>query len=138
MAARTRLVTPFSIQTLIVAPCVFALLCSLASAGAQAAIGPAEARAIFAHSKDKLLQLRTVHAPSFSMPLDELKARVELAQGFALQATEIDPQRSPAPAPRCCPRCGGRLRYQRTILPPRARLPIAQASPPMVPSPAPG
>jgi hypothetical protein len=77
-------------------------------------------------------------SPSFSIPLDELKARVELAQGFALQASEIDPQRSPAPAPRCCPHCGGRLRYQRTILPPRARLPIAQAPPPMMPSPAPG
>ena len=77
-------------------------------------------------------------SPSFSMPLDELKARVELAQGFALRDSVIDLEHSAAPAPRCCPHCGGRLRYQRAILPPRARLPIAQASPPMMPSPPPG
>ena len=73
-------------------------------------------------------------SPSFAMPLDELKARVELAQGFALQvpAAQIEPR----PA-LCCRLCGGRLRYQRTILPMRARLPIAQASPAMMPSPAP-
>jgi hypothetical protein len=73
-------------------------------------------------------------SPSFAMPLDELKARVEMAQGFApmATATEIEPR-----MPMCCRNCGGRLRYQRTILPPRARLPIAQACPAMMPSPAP-
>jgi len=73
-------------------------------------------------------------SPSFAMPLDELKARVELAQGFALQEPAAQIQARPA---LCCRLCGGRLRYQRTILPPRVRLPIAQASPPMMPSPAP-
>jgi hypothetical protein len=77
-------------------------------------------------------------SPSFSMPLEELKARVELAQGFALRDSEIDLERSAAPAPRCCPHCGGRLRYQRAILPPRARLPMIQPLPAMRPSPAPG
>jgi hypothetical protein len=73
-------------------------------------------------------------SPSFAMPLEELKARVELAQGFALQpaAAHIE-----ARLPLCCRLCGGRLRYQRTITPLRARLPIAPRSPPMRPSPAP-
>lgn len=68
-------------------------------------------------------------SPSFSMPLVELQARVELAQGFALReaATQIEPPS--APPPLCCRRCGGPLRYQRTILPPRARsLPQATSS----------
>jgi len=77
-------------------------------------------------------------SPSFSMPLEELKARVELAQGFALRDSEIEPERITTTAPRCCPHCGGRLRYQRTILPPRVRSPIAPAAPAMMPSPAPG
>ena len=77
-------------------------------------------------------------SPSFSMPLDELKARVELAQGFALRDSEINLERSAAPAPRCCPHCGGRLRYQRAILPPRARLTMTRRSTAMRPSPAPG
>ena len=74
-------------------------------------------------------------SPSFAMPLEELKARVEMAQGFALQLAPA--QIEPRP-PLCCRLCGGRLRYQRTILPLRARLPIAQAAPAMMPSPAPG
>jgi hypothetical protein len=59
-------------------------------------------------------------SPSFSMPFDELQARVELAQGFALPAaaTEIEPPSVPPPL--CCRRCGGPLRYQRTLLQPRA------------------
>ncbi len=76
-------------------------------------------------------------SPSFSMSLDELKTRVELAQGFALRDSEIDLEPSAAPAPRCCPHCGGRLRYQRAILPPRVRLPMTQPLPAMRPSPAP-
>jgi hypothetical protein len=73
-------------------------------------------------------------SPSFAMPLEELKARVELAQGFALQLAP--PQIEPRP-PMCCRLCGGRLRYQRAIPPLRVRLPIAHASPPMMPLPAP-
>jgi hypothetical protein len=73
-------------------------------------------------------------SPSFAMPLEELKARVELAQGFALHIAPA--QIEPRP-PLCCRVCGGRLRYQRAIAPLRARLPFAQTSPPMMPSPAP-
>ena len=73
-------------------------------------------------------------SPSFAMPLEELKARVELAQGFALQGPSAQIEARP---PMCCRLCGGRLRYQRTIPPLRARSPIAQESPPMTPSPAP-
>lgn len=57
-------------------------------------------------------------SPSFSMPLQELKARIEMAQGFAAHTREPAPNALPAP-PRCR-HCGGVLRYQRTILPPRA------------------
>ena len=73
-------------------------------------------------------------SPSFAMPLDEIKARVEMAQGFALQLAAAHIEARP---PLCCRLCGGRLRYQRAILPLRARLPIAQESPPMMPAPAP-
>ena len=74
-------------------------------------------------------------SPSFAMPLEQLKARVEFAQGFALQVSAIQMQARP---PMCCRHCGGRLRYQRAILPPRLRLPFAQAAPAVMPSPAPG
>jgi hypothetical protein len=74
-------------------------------------------------------------SPSFAMPLEELRARVELAQGFALQLPAAHIEARPA---LCCRLCGGRLRYRRAIAPPRVRLPSAQASPLMMPSPAPG
>jgi hypothetical protein len=57
---------------------------------------------------------------------------------WSANTMRICPERSAARAPRCCPHCGGRLRYQRAILPPRARLPMTQPSPAMRPSPAPG
>jgi hypothetical protein len=49
-------------------------------------------------------------SPSFTLPRDELKARVEMVHGFAPEpnATAIEP--SP---PWCCRHCGGRLRYRR-------------------------
>jgi len=65
-------------------------------------------------------------SPSFSVPLEELKARIEMAQGFALRAPEVEIE---APAPLCCRHCGGRLRYQSTILPP-ARSLIGVMAPP--------
>jgi hypothetical protein len=77
-------------------------------------------------------------SPSFATPLHELKARVELAQGFALRDSEIDLERTAAPAPRCCPHCGAQLRYRRAIPPSRARLTMTQHSTAMRPSPAPG
>jgi hypothetical protein len=74
-------------------------------------------------------------SPSFAMPLEQLKARVELAQGFALQLSAIEIESRP---PMCCRHCGGRLRYRRAILPAHPPLPIAQAASAMMPSPPPG
>jgi hypothetical protein len=71
-------------------------------------------------------------SPSFAMPLDELKTRVQLAQGFAQQttATEID-----VPPALCCRHCGGRLRYRRTILPMRLQPTRAHALTSMMSAP---
>ena len=74
-------------------------------------------------------------SPSFAMPLEELKARVELAQGFALQPAALHIEARPA---LCCRLCGARLRYQRTFVPSRARLPLAKVCKTMLPSPDPG
>ncbi len=57
-------------------------------------------------------------SPSFSMPIEEVKGRIELAHGFALGA----PQHGPAEASTvrttmCCPHCGGRLRWCSLVLP---------------------
>jgi Putative transposase/Transposase zinc-binding domain len=54
-------------------------------------------------------------SPSFSVPIEEVKARIKMAHGFALRAAEVEIE---APAPMRCPRCGGVLQYRRTILPP--------------------
>jgi Putative transposase/Transposase zinc-binding domain len=58
-------------------------------------------------------------SPSCSMPIEEVKARIEMARGFVAHAPEVNVE---TPAPKCCRHCGGRLRYQRMILPPRASL----------------
>ncbi|MGH7484066.1 MAG: IS91 family transposase [bacterium] len=70
-------------------------------------------------------------SPSFATPFDQLKARIEMAQGFALHDPHNDIERPAPPPPLCCRHCGGRLRYQRTILAPRVRLHALLASPPM-------
>jgi Putative transposase len=54
-------------------------------------------------------------SPSFPVPIEEVKARIKMAHGFALRAAEVEIE---APAPMRCPRCGGVLQYRRTILPP--------------------
>ena len=54
-------------------------------------------------------------SPSFSMPFEEIKARIELAQGFNVRppaAIEV-----PKAQPLRCSHCGAKLRYRRTILP---------------------
>lgn len=56
-------------------------------------------------------------SPSFAMPLEEVRARIAMTQGFAARVPEVNLE---APVPMCCRHCGGVLRYQRTILPPRA------------------
>jgi hypothetical protein len=54
-------------------------------------------------------------SPSFSVPLEEVKARIEMAHGFTVRAAEVEIE---APAPILCRHCGGALQYRRTILPP--------------------
>ena len=57
-------------------------------------------------------------SPSFSMPIEEVKGRIEMAQGFALRAPQDAPaEASTARAPMCCPQCGGRLRWCSLVLP---------------------
>lgn len=75
-------------------------------------------------------------SPSFAMSRNELKARVEMTHGFAEQriADEFEPPGTPAPL--CCPHCGRRLRYRRTILP--LRVPPSAEHPLTTTMPAPG
>src|SRR5512147_2852512 len=70
-----------------------------------------------AKSESRLPAVRTFGclSLSFGMSLDELKARVEMAHGFAVQQAAAAAIASP-PA-RCCRYCGGPLRYRRNILP---------------------
>jgi hypothetical protein len=56
-------------------------------------------------------------SPSFAMPLEEVKARIEMTQGFATRAPEVNIEK---PQPMCCRHCGGMLHYRRIILPPPA------------------
>lgn len=56
-------------------------------------------------------------SPSFAMPLEELKARIEMAQGFAARTPEVNIEK---PLPLCCRQCGGALQYRRIMRPPRA------------------
>ncbi|OGA35207.1 MAG: transposase [Betaproteobacteria bacterium RIFCSPLOWO2_12_FULL_62_13b] len=56
-------------------------------------------------------------SPSFSMPIEEVKGRIELAQGFAARAPQDAPEVSTPSATMCCPHCGGRLRWCSVVLP---------------------
>ena len=53
-------------------------------------------------------------SPSASMPLEDVKARIEMASGFALVAPETP---SEPPAALRCRHCGGALRFSRPLLP---------------------
>jgi len=53
-------------------------------------------------------------SPSSSVPLEDVKARIEMASGFALVAPE--PTSEP-PAALRCRHCGGALRFARLLLP---------------------
>jgi hypothetical protein len=48
------------------------------------------------------------------VPLEDVKARIEMASGFALAAPEAPRQ---PPAPLRCLHCGGALRFCRLVLP---------------------
>jgi hypothetical protein len=61
-------------------------------------------------------------SPSFSMAIEEIRGRIELAQGFAGRANQAAQEASApaAPAPRpalACPHCGGALRLRSALLP---------------------
>lgn len=64
-------------------------------------------------------------SPSFAMPPAEVKTRIEMAQGFAARAPEVNIE---TPQPMCCRHCGGALHYRRIILSPRAA-PIRATAP---------
>ena len=53
-------------------------------------------------------------SPSSSVPLPDVKARIELASGFAGADSEIA---SEPPAALRCRHCGGALRFSRLLLP---------------------
>ncbi|MFN0038720.1 MAG: transposase [Burkholderiales bacterium] len=54
-------------------------------------------------------------SPSFKMPFEQIKARIELAQGFNVKPPpSVEVQRRERLR---CPRCGATLTYRRTILP---------------------
>lgn len=65
-------------------------------------------------------------SPSFGVPVQEIRARVELAQGFAREASAPEIEIEPL-APMRCPHCGGELQYRRVILP-RSRVAIGMGS----------
>jgi hypothetical protein len=52
-------------------------------------------------------------SPSASVPLADVKARIEMASGFALAA----PEATSAPPAARCRHCGGVLRFYRRVLP---------------------
>lgn len=55
-------------------------------------------------------------SPSFSMPIEALKGRIELAQGFSVSAAPA-PTPTATPRGRPCPHCGGTLRCRSVLLP---------------------
>lgn len=66
-------------------------------------------------------------SPRFGVPLDQVRARVEMAHGFAAKPvnTDID---TPAPKPMLCSHCGGALKLLRVMPPARQRPASASAS----------
>ena len=57
-----------------------------------------------------------VLSPTFSVPIEEVKATVEIASGFTVISPEPNTQ---APSRHRCPHCGGTLRYLRSLCLPR-------------------
>ena len=57
-------------------------------------------------------------SPGSKMPLEEVRARIELAFGFELAAPELEPEPPPQIV---CRHCGHELVYRYSILPYRRR-----------------
>jgi hypothetical protein len=55
-------------------------------------------------------------SPSFSMPFEEVKGRIEMARGFAVRAAAQDVKEE-QPRGKGCPHCGGKLRWCSVVLP---------------------
>jgi hypothetical protein len=53
-------------------------------------------------------------SPSCAVPLQKIRALIELAWGFRIVTPEVDIQ---LPAPMACPLCGGTLRYRFSLAP---------------------
>jgi len=56
-------------------------------------------------------------SPSFAMSIEEIKGRIELAQGFTVSAVRAAPQAAATPRAPACPHCGGMLRCRSVLLP---------------------
>lgn len=56
-------------------------------------------------------------SPSFSMPIEQVKGRIELAHGFAVGVPQQSSDEVPAVRTVCCPHCGGKLRFCSIVLP---------------------
>jgi len=75
-------------------------------------------------------------SPTFGVPLEEIKARVEMAHGFATKPVDTDIS-APAPVPMGCSRCGGALKFLRVLRPTAQRpQPLPAPGPPRTPNPA--
>lgn len=66
-------------------------------------------------------------SPSFRLPFEQVRARVEMAHGFAAKPvnTELDP---PAPKPMVCSHCGGALKLLWVMRPAKQQPSSARAS----------
>ena len=68
-------------------------------------------------------------SPTSKVPLAEVKAKVELAHGFAVTAPEAELPSWPQPV---CQVCGGRLRFHRSLRTQRTAVPFPRsAGPPL-------
>lgn len=57
-------------------------------------------------------------SPSFAMPIEEVKGRIEMAHGFAVRAAPVASDVvEPQPRGKGCPHCGGKLRWCSVLLP---------------------
>ena len=57
-------------------------------------------------------------SPGFSMPIEEVKGRIEMAHGFAVRAAPVARDvKEQQPRGKGCPHCGGKLRWCSVVLP---------------------
>jgi hypothetical protein len=65
-------------------------------------------------------------SPSFGVPFEEVRARVEMAHAFAAKPVNTDSE-APAPQPMLCSHCGGALKLLR-VLPPAWQRPASAST----------